>query len=84
MAADEILLKATGLLEAMVFDEEAMARDLANYGPFAASERLLTALVSAGADRQEAHEWIRQASLKAWVAIRQGQKNPLKIPLEFP
>jgi adenylosuccinate lyase len=78
LAADEILLKATGLLEAMVFDEEAMARDLANYGPFAASERLLTALVSAGADRQEAHEWIRQASLKAWAAIRQGQENPLK------
>ncbi len=77
LAADEILLKATRLLEEMVFEEEAIARDLFIYGPFAASERLLTALVSAGADRQDAHEWIRQASLKAWEAIRQGQNNPL-------
>lgn len=77
LAADEILLKTTRILEEMVFEEEVMARNLAIYGPFAASERLLTALVSAGADRQEAYEWIRQASLKAWEVVRQGQPNPL-------
>jgi len=77
LAVDEILLKATRLLKEMVFDEEAMLRNFAIYGSFAASERLLTALVSAGADRQAAHEWIRQASLKAWESIRQGQDNPL-------
>ncbi len=35
------------------------------------------ALVGAGASRQEAHEWIRQASLSAWEAMRKGQDNPL-------
>jgi len=50
---------------------------LARYGPFAASERMLMALVAAGAGRQDAHEWIRQASLQAWQVIEHGQENPL-------
>jgi adenylosuccinate lyase len=35
------------------------------------------ALVAAGASRQEAHEWIRQSSLAAWAALREGETNPL-------
>jgi adenylosuccinate lyase len=60
-----------------VLDQNAMARNLAVYGPFAATERVLMALVAAGASRQEAHEWIRGASLQAWAAMREGQDNPL-------
>jgi len=34
-------------------------------------------LVAGGADRQEGHEWIRESSLVAWSALRQGRENPL-------
>ncbi len=34
--------------------------------------------VAVGANRQEAHEWIREASLEAWQALRAGAAaNPL-------
>jgi adenylosuccinate lyase len=57
--------------------EEGVARNLAIYGPFAATERLLMELVKAGADRQEMHELIRQHSLAAWDAIQRDEPNPL-------
>ncbi len=77
LAVDELLLRTAKVLDGMVLDEDAMARNLAIYGPFAATERVLMALVAAGANRQEAHEWIRQASLEAWATMRQGGDNPL-------
>ena len=61
----------------MTIDREQAERNLARYGPFAATERVLMALVRAGADRQEAHEWLREMSLQAWAAIRQDEPNPL-------
>lgn len=78
LALDEMLMKATKVMEGMELDEGVMARNLATHGPFSASERVLSALVLAGADRQEAHEWIRQASILAWEAIREGRNNPLQ------
>jgi adenylosuccinate lyase len=78
LALDEMLMKATKVMEGMELDEGSMARNLAIYGPFSASERVLSALVVAGADRQEAHEWIRQASQLAWDAIREGRDNPME------
>jgi len=74
---DEILRRAAALVEGMTFDREQMARNVARYGPFAATERVLMAAVRAGADRQMAHEWLREASLQAWEAIRQDAPNPL-------
>ena len=47
------------------------------YGPFAATEPLLMALVKAGADRQEMHERIRERSMAAWAAVQRGEANPL-------
>jgi adenylosuccinate lyase len=58
-------------------DEDAMARNLAVYGPFAATERLMMSLVKAGADRQVTHEAIREHSLAAWEMVRRGDENPL-------
>jgi adenylosuccinate lyase len=65
------------VLKDMVIDETAVARNMEIYGPFAATERVLMALVAAGGSRQDGHEWIRDASLQAWVALREGQANPL-------
>lgn len=77
LATDEMLSRAIRLVREMAIDEQAMARNMAIYGPFAATERVLMALVAAGGSRQEGHEWIREASLQAWAAMREGKANPL-------
>ncbi|MFZ1399482.1 MAG: adenylosuccinate lyase [Candidatus Promineifilaceae bacterium] len=77
LATEEIVRRAGRIVAEMVIDEEAIARNMAIYGPFAATERVLMALVAAGASRQDGHEWIREASLLAWAALREGQPNLL-------
>jgi adenylosuccinate lyase len=77
LAADEMLRTADGILAGLVVDKAAIARNLAVYAPFAATERLLMALVKAGADRQVMHATIRRHALSAWQAIRDGRENPL-------
>jgi adenylosuccinate lyase len=77
LVMDEIMERAARLVAGMVIDEEAIGRNMAIYGPFAATERVLMALVAAGADRQEGHEWMRQASLEAWQGLQRGEANPL-------
>jgi adenylosuccinate lyase len=77
LAADELLQTAINLVENLRVDEDAMARNLALYGPFAATERVLMAAVKKGANRQDVHECIRQHAMRAWDAIRSGQSNPL-------
>lgn len=81
LAVDEMLRRATGLVEGMTFDHDQIGRNLARYGPFAATERVLMAAVRNGADRQEAHEWLREASLQAWEATRREEPNPLVMLL---
>ena len=77
LATDEMLRRANRIVTEMVIDEEAIARNMAIYGPFAATERVLMALVAAGGSRQDGHEWIREASLQAWATMRKGEANPL-------
>ena len=77
LATDEILRRATRLIQYMRIDEAAMARNLEKYGTFAATERVLMAAVKAGANRQDMHEIIREHSLTAWANIAAGQPNPL-------
>ena len=77
LATDEMLKRTLRIVDEMVLDEGAMARNMAIYGPFAATERVLMVLVGAGASRQEGHEWIREASLQAWETLRSGEPNPL-------
>jgi adenylosuccinate lyase len=77
LAVDEILSRATRLVRGLRIDEAAIARNLAQYGVFAATERVLLAAVKAGADRQEMHELIREHSLAAWAELAAGRPNPL-------
>jgi len=77
LAADELLQTAINLVENLRVDEHAIARNLALYGPFAATERVLMAAVKKGANRQDVHECIRQHAMQAWDAIRSDQSNPL-------
>jgi adenylosuccinate lyase len=78
LASDEMLRRTLRIMSDIRIDEEAIERNMAKYGPFAAMERILMAAVAAGADRQEVHEWLRQNSLQAWQTIREGGENPLQ------
>ncbi len=78
LAVDAMLGLARRIVEGLVVQEEAIARNLAIYGPFAATEALLMELVKAGADRQAMHELIRQHSMASWEAIQRGEENPLR------
>jgi adenylosuccinate lyase len=78
LATDEMLRRAARVVREMTVEEAAIQRNMARYGPFAASERVLMTLVEAGASRQESHEWIREASLQAWQEIQaDAAGNPL-------
>ena len=77
LAVDEMLLAARRIVEGLVVREEGVARNLAAYGTFAATEALLAELVKAGADRQEMHERIRAHTMAAWEALQRGEGNPL-------
>ena len=77
LATDEILKRAIRIFKEMVIDDAQIGRNLATYGPFAATEKVLMALVAKGASRQDGHEWLRELSLQAWQAVREGRPNPL-------
>jgi adenylosuccinate lyase len=81
LLADELLGTTSRLLAGLQIDQAAMRRNLAEYAPFAAIERVLMALGKAGADRQAMHERLRQHALDAWEALRAGQPNPLNAIL---
>jgi adenylosuccinate lyase len=77
LLTDEALIRATALVEGMQIWPAAVARNLRDYGLFAATERVLMAAVRAGGDRQSLHEVIREHSLAAWAALQTGAANPL-------
>ncbi len=77
LASDELVLRAHRVLRGLLIRDEATAHNLAVYGTFAATERLLMELARAGADRQAMHEQIRQAAMLAWDAVQRGEPNPL-------
>jgi adenylosuccinate lyase len=72
LASDELLLTAKSIMEDLRFYDVAIERNLAKYGDFASTERVLMALVTAGADRQEMHEVIREHAMAAWQEIQAG------------
>lgn len=77
LACDEMLLESFVIVDGLVVDEEGIREILDTYGGFSATERLLNALVQAGADRQKMHERLRKQSMKAWKAVRKQKTNPL-------
>ncbi len=81
IALDEMLLTATRIVRGMNIHESATKRLMADYGIFAATERLLMEAGRRGGDRQAMHEIIREESLRAWAAVQEGKENPLKESL---
>ncbi len=77
LITDELIMTGLKLVQGLRVDETAVRRNLDTYGPFAATERVLMALGKAGADRQAAHERLRQHTMAAWQALQSGEPNPL-------
>ncbi len=77
LTGDELLLTAIKIVEGLQVDEAALRRNLEDYASFAATERVLMALVKKGADRQAMHERLRRLSIQAWEVLRRGEPNPL-------
>jgi len=77
LCADEMLITITDILTGLQVNEDAIQKNLAKYGPFAATEKILMLLSRKGADRQKMHHRLREYSLQAWAAVRQGKTNPL-------
>lgn len=75
--SDEILSTALRLVNNMVVDELSIKRNLDNFGPFSATEKVLLAACKKGADRQLMHHYIKECSLKAYEDIRLGKPNPI-------
>jgi adenylosuccinate lyase len=70
LICDELLATASKIVAGLVVNEPSVARTMAAYGPFANTERVLMAMGKAGADRQEAHERLREHALAAWAELR--------------
>jgi adenylosuccinate lyase len=81
LIADELLRRGLRLVSGLQVHPEASARLLDAYGVFAATERLLMAVVKRGADRQALHEVIREHALAAWAEVQAGRPNPLAAAL---
>ena len=77
LATEELLGRADRIVRGLQVHDATVARNMAAYGAFAATERLLVELVQAGADRQEMHERIREHAMAAWEAVWAGRANPL-------
>ncbi len=80
LGVDEIVTTVIKVVEGMQIHDIGVQKNLAAYGPFAATERVMMECAKAGGDRQELHEIIRTYSLQAWAAIQHGEPNPL-VPL---
>ncbi|HMN62324.1 MAG TPA: adenylosuccinate lyase, partial [Anaerolinea sp.] len=77
LICDELLRTTRRLVEGLKVNQDALQRNLANYAPFASTERVLMALAKAGADRQAMHEVLRDLAMQAWKSVQAGQSNPL-------
>jgi adenylosuccinate lyase len=72
LAADAILVLTENVVCGLEVHRARIRRRLADELPFMATEELIVRAVRAGGDRQRVHERIRQASLEAARALKEG------------
>jgi adenylosuccinate lyase len=81
LCADELIGLARRVIEGLRVNERRIAQNLRSYGPFAGTETVMMEAVRSGGDRQQVHEIIRVAAMKAWEALARGEDNPLSTLL---
>ncbi len=77
LATDAILNLLLNVSSGLVVYPHVVNRNLMAELPFLASEALMMEAVKAGADRQDVHEEVRQASFAAAKGIKEGRDNDL-------
>jgi len=77
LALEEMLITAHSIFGRLNINGHAIQRNLATFGPFAGTERVLIAAVKSGADRQLMHEILREHAMRAWQEVQTGKNNPL-------
>ncbi|TWU23748.1 adenylosuccinate lyase [Bythopirellula polymerisocia] len=78
LAIDAVLILYQNVASGLVVYPEVIARNLREELPFMATENILMAAVSAGGDRQDLHERIRQHSQAAAAEVKEhGRTNDL-------
>ena len=78
LATDAVLILYQNVADGMVVYPEVIGRNLREELPFMATENILMAAVTAGGDRQDLHEHIRQHSQAAAAEVKQhGRPNDL-------
>ncbi|MCL4145251.1 UNVERIFIED_CONTAM: hypothetical protein GTU68_010401 [Idotea baltica] len=77
LATDAILNLLLNVSSGLVVYPHVVRRNLMAELPFLASEALMMEAVKAGADRQDVHEEVRQASFAAAKGIKEGRDNDL-------
>ncbi|MEM4255230.1 MAG: adenylosuccinate lyase [Candidatus Norongarragalinales archaeon] len=77
LALDECLIQSIKVIEGLRINRAYINKTIEQFGPFAATEKVMAEMAKRGFDRQEAHEILREHSLKAWDAVQEGKPNPL-------
>jgi len=77
LALDESLRLMDKVLSGLQVNLQQVEANLETYGPFAGTEAVLMTAAKRGGNRQELHEAIRESSMKAWLDVKAGKKNPL-------
>ncbi len=84
LAVDACLILMQNVSSGMVVYEKQVEKHLAEELPFMATEAIMMAAVAQGADRQEAHEIIRQQSVAAGLKVKkEGADNDLLEQLKL-
>lgn len=73
LCADAVLRLVLNVSDGIVVNEKIIAKSVAEYLPFIATENLLMEAVKRGGDRQELHEVIRKASMDATAKMKNGE-----------
>ncbi len=82
LATDAVLNLFLNVASGLVVYPKVIEKNLMAELPFLASEALMMEAVKAGADRQDVHEAVRQASFAAAKVIKEGGENDLAARLK--
>ncbi len=82
LSIDEMLTSATNIVEGLMINEQVIAKNLASFWMFSASELIIVESVKKGADRQKMHEELREISMRVWEDMHQGSSNPMEDLVE--
>ena len=73
LAADAVLRLCANVTSGLVVNEKIVEKTLRDYLPFLATENLIMEGVKRGGNRQELHELVREASMRATASMKAGE-----------